>query len=217
VDTYGYEAVAKAWQKFMWFPLGYRSRLVNTMQNPESGTLPNDFSVLYNGMIQNSRKKYEVFKDWKRGTEFKRNENDRAIYTVVQSSAKGVLVHQSGTDVVGQYMFYTPQTQELQKLFVMNTPSLDFYKNQPADITGDGETMVYVKRLINNDMLDYNGNPIGVYNDLFLYDTQTKKHKRLTKKQQLTTPVISDDKKYVYASQYRGSGGKSRLIKISIF
>ena len=98
----------------------------------------------------------------------------------------------------------------------MNTPSLDFYKNQPADITDDGETMVYVKRLINNDMLDYNGNPIGVYNDLFLYDTQTKKHKRLTKKQQLTTPVISDDKKYVYASQYRGSGGKSRLIKISI-
>ena len=115
VDTYGYEAVAKAWQKFMWFPLGYRSRLVKTMKNPESGLLPKDFSVLYNGMIQNSRKEYEVFKDWKRGTEFKRNENDRARYTVVQSSAKGVLVHQSGTDVVGQYMFYTPTDSKITK------------------------------------------------------------------------------------------------------
>lgn len=207
-ERYGYEYLAEIWQDFMNFPIGYRERYKE--RNP-------GHKFIFDEMIEHDRQKYEQYKSWSRGTELKSKENDRAIYSVIGASEKGVLIYQKGTDVKSRYVLFNPKTLEMQKLFNSTTPNTDFFNAQPADISKNGKYMTYIVPVLNTDMLEPCGSaPIGVYNDVYTYNLETRKHKRITKKQQLSTPVISNDGKYIYATQFTNSGNHGRLIKIDI-
>lgn len=206
-EKYGYKATAEAYQRFTRFPLFYRERYKKA-----TGVKLN---TIYNLMIMDSQKRYAKFKDWKRGTEINGGKKKFSRMAVMDGTDNGALIYQMGSDEKSQYMLFDSKTNTLEPLFYAVGNSADLFIGQYAAITRDESTVVYAESVVNIDMLNGGGGAIGKYNDLFLYETSRKKRTRLTKKQQITTPSITDDGQYVYATQLTHSGNYGRLIKIN--
>lgn len=212
---YGYETAAKIWQNFMEFPLSYSQQY--------SKDIDMDFYQIYQAMIEEAKEKYSTYNHWKRGKEFKTNtknaENKRARYSILGASKKGVLIYQAGTDIKEGYMLFDPQSQRITPLFYRRAPYTDVFDSQVAHISKNGNFIAYILPVRNNDYLgnvSFIQQEINLYNDLYIYNVHEKKHTRISRKQQLSTPVISEDGTQVYATQFTNSGNYGRLIKINL-
>lgn len=204
---YGYQTIAEIWQYFMKFPLNYSSR--------HKKFVGKTLYELHEEMINSLETRYAKYSSWPRGKELLDKDRTRAEYTILNTSDKGVLLYKTGTDVRNQFMLYSTKDNTVKNLFSASYSKLGIFSEGNAAISRDGNFVVYQKSIRDASQQSLETLFAGTFNEVFLYNVAKKKHTRLTKRQNLSRPIISPDNKSIYVSQFTHGGTYTRLIRFS--